>query len=167
MDLVHKSTFEEELARKRKLIYTNVGDSMMPLLRQGKDLLIIERPKEWDELPYEGSEDTVRKLKRLDVPLYKRDNGAYVLHRVLKVRKKDYVICGDNRYHREYGISDRHVIGVLTGIVRDGREISVHDKKYLFYVHMWCDFFWIRAGILWMKGLPKRIRRKLGKLLGN
>ena len=46
MELVHKSTFEEELARKRKLIYTNVGDSMMPLLRQGKDLLIIERPKE-------------------------------------------------------------------------------------------------------------------------
>ena len=46
MDLVHKSTFEEELTRKRKLIYTNVGDSMMPLLRQGKDLLIIERPKE-------------------------------------------------------------------------------------------------------------------------
>ena len=45
MDSVHKSTFEEELARKRKLIYTNVGDSMMPLLRQGKDLLIIERPK--------------------------------------------------------------------------------------------------------------------------
>ena len=45
MDLVHKSTFEEELTRKRKLIYTNVGDSMMPLLRQGKDLLIIERPK--------------------------------------------------------------------------------------------------------------------------
>ena len=82
MDLVHKSTFEEELTRKRKLIYTNVGDSMMPLLRQGKDLLIIERPKEWD-VPYEGSEDTVRKLKRLDVPLYKRDNGAYVLHRVL------------------------------------------------------------------------------------
>ena len=58
MDLVHKSTFEEELTRKRKLIYTNVGDSMMPLLRQGKDLLIIERPKEWD-VPYEGSEDTV------------------------------------------------------------------------------------------------------------
>ena len=145
MDLVHKSTFEEELTRKRKLIYTNVGDSMMPLLRQGKDLLIIERPKEWD-VPYEGSEDTVRKLKRLDVPLYKRDNGAYVLHRVLKVRKKDYVICGDNRYHREYGISDRHVIGVLTGVVRGGREISVHDKMYLFYVHMWCDFFGSEPG---------------------
>lgn len=164
MNFVQKSTFEEELARKGQLIYTNVGDSMMPLLRQGKDLLIIKRPKEWD-VPYEGSEPIARKLRRLDVPLYKRDNGAYVLHRVLKVRKKDYVICGDNRYQREYGINDRHVIGVLTGVVRDGREISVHDKKYLFYAHMWCDFFWIRAGILWMKRLPARVRRKLGKLM--
>ena len=159
MDLVHKSTFEEELGRKGKLIYTNVGDSMMPLLRQGRDLLIIERPKEWDLLE-ENDVAAVRKLKRLDVPLYKRDNGAYVLHRVLKVRKKDYVICGDNRYHREYGINDRHVIGMLTGVVRDGREISVHDKKYLLYVHLWCDLFWIRAGVLWMKRLPGRLRKK-------
>lgn len=163
MESVHKSTFEEELARKGQLIYTNVGDSMMPIIRQGKDLIIINRPEEWD-LPYEDWKDTTIKIRRLDVPLYKRDNGTYVLHRVLKVRKKDYVICGDNRYQREYGISDRHVIGILTGIVRDGREISVHDRRYLLYAHLWCDFFWIRAGILWMKKLPRRICKKLGKL---
>ena len=155
-----KSTFEEELLRKGSIVYTNVGDSMMPLLRQGKDLLIIKRPKEWERFT-DG--DTAIRLKRLDVPLYKRDNGAYVLHRVLKVRKSDYVICGDNRYHREYGISDRQVIGVLTGIVRDGREISVKDRKYRLYAHLWCDFFLIRAGILWTKQLPKKVKRKLGK----
>ena len=155
-----KSTFEEELLRKGSIVYTNVGDSMMPLLRQGKDLLIIKRPKEWDEL---GNANAALKLKRLDVPLYKRDNGAYVLHRVLKVRKSDYVICGDNRYQREYGICDRHVIGVLSGVVRNGREISVQDVGYRMYSHLWCDFFWIRAGILWIKRLPKRIRRKFSK----
>lgn len=142
-----KSSFEEELKNNGKLIYTNVGDSMMPLIRQDKDLLIIERA--------EG------RLKKYDVPLYKRDSGEYVLHRILKVRKDDYVICGDNRYRREYGIADRHIIGVLTGIVRDGRTISVTDKSYLRYVHLWCDFFYIRAAILWIKRLPKRIRRRL------
>lgn len=155
-----KTTFEDELIRKGSIIYTNVGDSMMPLLRQGKDLLIIKRPKEWDELT-DGN--TAIRLKRLDVPLYKRDNGTYVLHRVLKVRKSDYVICGDNRYHREYGICDRHIIGVLTGIVRDGREISVQDKRYRIYAHLWCDFFWIRAFILWIRKMPERLKRKLVK----
>lgn len=137
-----KSTFEEEIRRKGKLYYTNVGDSMEPLIRQGRDLLIISAVN--------------GRLKKYDVPLYKRDSGQYVLHRILKVRADDYVICGDNRWQREYGITDRHIIGVLTGIVRDGKEISVTDKKYRLYVHLWCDFFYVRAFILMVKHYIKR-----------
>lgn len=137
-----KSTFEEEINRTGKLIYTNVGDSMMPLIRQNRDLLIIERIN--------------GKLKKYDVPLYKRDSGQYVLHRILKTRKNDYVMCGDNRWQKEYGITDRHMIGVLTGIVRDGRTVSVNDKEYRLYVHLWCDFFCVRALILRTKNCLKR-----------
>lgn len=139
---MNKSTFEEEIARMGKLIYTNVGDSMMPIIRQNRDLLIIEKVN--------------GRLKKYDVPLYKRDSGQYVLHRILKVRKNDYVICGDNRRQKEYGITDSHIIGVLTGIVRDGKTISVNDKKYRLYVHLWCDFFPIRALILRAKNYLKR-----------
>ena len=142
------STFEAEIAKHGQLIYTNVGDSMMPLLRQGRDLLVISRKP-------------AGRLKKYDVPLYKRDSGQYVLHRILKVRKNDYVICGDNRWHRETGITDHHVIGVLTAIIRDGKTISVTDRKYRMYVHLWCDFFFIRAMILFLKALPMRIKRKL------
>lgn len=139
------STFEEVLAKNGKLTYTNVGDSMMPLIRQDKDLLIIE--------PVHG------RLKKYDVPLYRRDSGQYVLHRILKVRREDYVICGDNRWRKEYGITDRHIIGILTGIVRDGKTISVTDKKYLLYVHIWCDFFPIRAILIRIRNKLKKIRR--------
>ena len=137
-----KSTFEEEIRRKGKLIYTNVGDSMEPLIRQGRDLLVISAAN--------------GRLKKYDVPLYKRDSGQYVLHRILKVRKDDYVICGDNRRQKEYGITDRHIIGVLTAIVRNGKEISVNDRKYRLYVHIWCDFFCVRALILRVKHYIKR-----------
>lgn len=129
-----KTTFEQELNQKGKLIYTNVGDSMLPLIRQDKDLMIIERPS--------------GRLKKYDVPLYKRDNGQYVLHRILKVRETDYIICGDNRWQKEYGITDRQIIGVLTGIVRNKKMISVENKMYLLYVHLWCDFFPVRAVML-------------------
>ncbi|MGN0592472.1 MAG: S24/S26 family peptidase [Ruminococcus sp.] len=137
-----KSTFEEEIRRNGKIIYTNVGDSMMPFIRQGRDVLVISRA--------EG------RLKRYDVPLYKRDSGQYVLHRILKVRENDYMICGDNRCNREYGITDRHIIGVLTGIIRDGREILVTDRKYRIYVHLWCDFFPVRAFIIRTREFLKR-----------
>ena len=142
-----KSTFEEQLETTGKLVYTNVGDSMMPLIRQDRDLLIIEKKP-------------MGRLKKYDVPLYRRDSGQYVLHRILKVRENDYVICGDNRWQREFGIEDRHIIGILTGIVRDGKTIPVTDKKYRCYVHLWCDLFWIRAAIVRVQMKLKRMRRK-------
>lgn len=141
-----KSTFEEQLAKNGKLIYTNKGDSMMPLIRQDRDLLVIK--------PVHG------RLKKYDVPLYKRDSGQYVLHRILTVRKNDYVICGDNRWIKEYGIRDRHIIGVLYAVIRDGKEVSVNDMKYKLYVHLWCDFFPIRAFIVHVVNKLKRMARK-------
>ncbi len=114
-------TFEEILNKGETLYYTNVGDSMMPLIKEGRDVLVIE-PK------------PPQRLKVGDVPLYKRDTGQYVLHRVVKVRSDDYLIRGDNRFHTESGITDRHIIGVLTGIIRDGHLMSVTDMAYLDYV---------------------------------
>lgn len=128
------SDFRKEIEKHGTLIHTNVGDSMMPLIKQGRDVLIIKKVN--------------GRLKKYDVPLYQRDSGQYVLHRILKVRKDDYVICGDNRSFKEYGITDRHIIGVLSGVIRKGKEVSVTDKKYKLYVHLWCDFFPIRAFIL-------------------
>lgn len=135
------SDFRCELEKHGKLIYTNVGNSMIPLIKQGRDVLIIQKPS--------------GRLKKYDIPLYQRDSGQYVLHRILKVRENDYVICGDNRCHKEMGITDRHIIGVLTGIIRNGREISVTDFRYRIYVHLWCDIFLIRAFIIKIRNFLK------------
>ena len=121
---------------------------MMPLIRQGRDLMVI-------------SGKPSGRLKKYDVPLYRRDNGQYVLHRILKVRDNDYVICGDNRWNREYGITDGHMIGVLSAVIRNGKTVSVTDRKYLLYVHLWCDLFYLRALILWCLKLPGRIKRRV------
>ena len=144
---MNKSTFEEILARDGQLVYTNVGDSMLPLIRQGRDLLVI-KPK-------------TGRLKKYDIPLYRRDSGQYVLHRILKVRPDDYVICGDNRWSREYGITDRHIVGVLTAIIRDGKEIPMTDWRLRMYAHLWCDLFPLRAGILRCLSVMKRARRRI------
>ena len=61
--------------------------------------------------------------------------------------------------HREFGIKDKQIIGILTGIVRDGKTILVTDKKYLFYVHLWCDFFHIRVIILAAKQFAHKVKR--------
>ena len=142
-----KATFEEILERDGKLVYTSVGNSMRPFIRSGDDLLVIEK--------------ATGRLNKFDVPLYRRDTGEYVLHRILKVRDEDYIICGDNRWRKETGITDRHILGVLTAIIRIGKRISVNDQAYRFKVRLWCSFYWLRALVLWVKDLPGRILKSV------
>lgn len=144
-------SYEEELEKNGKIIRTNVGTSMMPLLRQNRDVMIIERP--------------TGRLKKYDAPLYKRPNGQYVLHRIVKVREKDYVIIGDNCINLEYGITDEQIIGVLTGVIRDGKTITRDNFGYKVYYHLWCDFLYLRIFLLKVKffvfGIGKSLLRKL------
>ncbi len=140
-------SFEAVLAREGQLVYTCVGASMLPLLRQRRDLIVIEKPS--------------KPLQRYDVPLYRRADGKYVLHRILAVRKDGYVLCGDNQWRRERRVTDEQVIGVMTAVVRDGETIFVTDKRYRLYVHLWCDLFWLRVALLWCLSLPGRIKRKM------
>lgn len=148
---MNNSTFEAELAEKGKIIFPNRGVSMRPLIREGKDLMIIEKPR--------------GRLKRYDGALYKRKDGSYILHRVLKVRENDYVICGDNCVKKEYGITDEMILGVLTGVIRNGRELSATDKRYRLYVHLWCDLFYLRVAILYLVKIAKRLLRPLKRLI--
>ena len=143
------SKFEDLIAKDGYLIYRIKGDSMMPLIDQRRDLVTIKA--------VEGP------CRRYDIVLYKRDSGQYVLHRILRKRKEDYVICGDNRWQLEYGITDKHILGVMTTLVRDGKPIQLSGWRYWLYVHLWCDLFLVRAGILWLKALPYRCRRWLMK----
>lgn len=132
-----KTKIEEEIEKTGFFIYTCVGNSMNPVIKQNSDLLVIEK--------------TNGRLKKYDVPLYKRDNGPYILHRILKVRENDYIICGDNRWLKEYGITDANIVGVLTKIIKkNNKEIRMSDFSYRLYVHLWCDFFLFRAAILYL-----------------
>ena len=142
-------TIEEVIAEKGYIVYVNVGKSMMPLLRERKDLIEIHR------------KDPNIRCEKYDVVLYKRGN-MNVLHRVLKVREKDYVICGDHNIRREYGITDDQIIGVMTRVIRDGKSIPVTDWKYRVYSHLWCDFFHVRVAILYAKMKAAALKRRLG-----
>ncbi|MBO5009448.1 MAG: S24/S26 family peptidase [Clostridia bacterium] len=154
------STYEEELSKHGKIIHTNVGVSMMPLLRQHRDVMIIERPN--------------GRLKKYDCPLYKTRSGKYILHRIIKVRENDYVICGDNCVTFERGVTDKQILGVLTGVIRDGKTITMDNKLYKLYYHLWCDFIYIRIAILHIIrftkrifNLPKRFFRLVKRLKGK
>ena len=144
---MNNSSFEEILEKEGRLVYYNVGDSMLPLIRQGRDLVVIER--------------TSGGLKKYDVPLFRRLNGTYVLHRIVRVRSEDYVVRGDNRWHKEAGVRDEQILGVLTTVIRDGKELAVRGPKYRFRVRIWRVFFPLR--VCWRK-LIRRLKKSKIKI---
>ena len=134
-----KSSFEDIIAEQGKLIYTSVGDSMNPLIKEG-DLLVISK--------------VTQPLKKYDIPLYKRDNGQYVLHRIIDISSDGYVMCGDNRAAAERGIGDRNIIGVLTAVIRDGVESPVEPGTGL-YTRLWYGSLMFRKIVFRVKGFIK------------
>lgn len=133
-----KTTYEEFLAKNREMTYSNVGVSMMPLLKQGRDLFTVRKKGR-------------KRCKKYDVVLYRRPPSSYVLHRVIEVREKDYVILGDNCVNKEYGITDNDIIGVMTSFVHKGKKHSVNEFGYRIYSRIWVDFASVRVFLMRVK----------------
>jgi hypothetical protein len=145
---MNKTTYEQELDSKGSLIYTTVGMSMRPFLRSGEDLMIIEARKDG-------------RCKARDVVLYRRNSGKYVLHRIMAVRKDDYVLCGDNCWSLEPGIRDDQILGVLTAVIRDGKRREVSDKSYRAMVFAWWLLYPIRACVIYIRNLAGKLWAKI------
>ncbi|MBO5481256.1 MAG: S24/S26 family peptidase [Clostridia bacterium] len=111
-------TIEEVLLETGKYIGPTVGTSMLPMLKNRRDTIVVKAKTE--------------RLKPLDVALYKRGN-LYILHRVLKVTDTGYIIRGDNCYYDEI-VPEEDVIGVLTEFFRKKTHYYCTDEKYLKYV---------------------------------
>lgn len=92
---------------------------MLPLLKQNRDLVYIVGKEECD-------------FGISDVVLYKRGEQL-VLHRIIDKNGLEYVVLGDNQYISE-NILENQIIGVMTAILRDGKEILREDSDYQRYV---------------------------------
>ena len=122
--------FEEVLDKDGELIFTNVGYSMYPLIKQREDILTIKKSNTY---------------KKGDIILYKSNVDHYVLHRILKI-KKDTIICaGDFNYFKDKPITFNQVLGLLTEIKKkDGKVIDLSkDKKARKFFYS--NFFYIKA----------------------
>lgn len=145
-------SFEQLLETTGRLVYTNKGVSMMPLLRQDRDLMVIEKKGDGPCRKY----DAVL-FKRPEV----RGRGAYVLHRILRVNADgSYWIVGDNCVSGET-VRDEQILGILTAVVRGGRTIPVTAPLYRFYVHLWCDAYPVRFALLRFGRLAAEYLRRL------
>lgn len=110
---------KEQLDAGGRVKFGPKGTSMLPMLRQGTDSVEIKTAPE--------------RLKKYDLPLYRREGGQFVLHRVVGIKKDGYVMRGDNQTVREYGIKNEQILAVVSGFWRGEEYIGANDKKYRGY----------------------------------
>ncbi|MDO4413567.1 MAG: S24/S26 family peptidase [Erysipelotrichaceae bacterium] len=139
-------SFEQILEEDGVLVYTSKGFSMYPLIKQNRDLLVIRKP--------EGE------LKKYDIVLFKVKT-KYLLHRIIEMDGDTIVTAGDHNAFKDSRIRKDRVIGVLSAIVRDGKEIDIHDPKLELYGKLVSDFFEVKAFGLKTKALGGKIKRKI------
>ena len=130
----------ERLAAGHNVKLSPQGISMLPMLRQGIDSVVFS------PLP--------EKLKKYDLPLYRRKNGKYILHRIVKVGDT-YTCIGDNQFEPEPGLEYDQMIALVTAFYRGDKPHSVNELGYKMYCRFWhytrgLRHFW-RRGIGWLR----------------
>ena len=122
--------FEDVLNNEGELIFTNVGYSMYPLIKQREDVLRIVKSDNY---------------KKGDIVLYKSEIDHYVRHRILKIKKDKIILAGDYNYFKDKPISKDMILGVLKSITKkDGKIIDLSkDKKARRFFYT--NFFYIKA----------------------
>ena len=100
--------------------FTVTGQSMQPTVYNLRDTVLLTK---CDPL----------KLKRGQIPFYIRQNGQYVLHRIVKVHKDTYDMCGDHQHEVEHGVPKTAVFCVVKGFTRKGVYHSCDEPLYRFY----------------------------------
>ena len=130
----YRKLLQEEDVKELPLTIT--GNSMSPFLIHGRDTVYLSR--------------LTRPARRGDMLLYRRDNGAYILHRVYAVTPDAYTMVGDAQTELEHGIRPDQVIAVVTRVARKEQELRPGS--------FWWEFF----ATAWLRLLP--LRRPIHRL---
>ena len=124
------TSFEDVLDKDEELIFTNVGYSMYPLIKQREDVLRIVKSDNY---------------KKGDIVLYKSEIDHYVLHRILKIKKDKVILAGDYNYFKDKPISKDMILGVLKSITKKDGKIIDLDKDKKARRFFYTNFFYIKA----------------------
>lgn len=129
---------QEKLALGGEVLFSPNGISMLPTLKAGRDIVVLVAP--------------TGRLKKYDIALFRRDNGKYVLHRVVE-SGETYTFIGDNQFVFEKNIEHRQIIAVCVAYVRRDKRVELDSFRCKAYARFWHYTRFLRK--LWRRGWAK------------
>ena len=128
----YRKLLEDENIEALPLVIT--GNSMAPFLVHGRDTVYLSKP--------------TGPVKKGDTVLYRRDSGAYILHRVYKADKDRYTMVGDAQTQLEKGIRRDQIIAVVTSALRKGKMQKPGTFWWEFFEKLWINMIPLRPAVV-------------------
>ena len=126
---------ESEIAQGRSVQIRLKGVSMYPLLREGKDEVIL-------------SSCPMEELQPMDVVLF-RYHGTHVLHRIIQRDGDQLTLQGDGSFSVKENCSVLDVIARVEAVVRpSGKVIPVGSWRWRLPSWLWCKMGILRNPVL-------------------
>jgi len=139
---------KELLDSGHKVRITVTGSSMMPFLRENIDSV-------------ELSATDFESLRFGQIPLIRRTDGHYVLHRVIRKKKDCFYIAGDAHLWIEGPIYPEQLVAVVTKIWRGDRQISTSGITWNILSFIW----WLRIPAHRVLRIPYRLLKKVFRIV--
>lgn len=110
------------------------GSSMTPFLVHSRDTVYLSK--------------VTRPLKKGDMILYRRDKGAYILHRIYRVTPDGYWLVGDAQILIEKGVRPDQVLALVTAVRRREKLLQPGSFWWDFFEKVWIRMIPLRPGIV-------------------
>lgn len=132
---------EEQLQAGGSASFTVHGTSMQPLLFDRRDSVVIAKNPVY---------------KKRDIILYRRDNGLFILHRIVGVKNGDFVCRGDNQTENEYPVKSGNIIGAVREYERNGVRRDMNEATQRVYSFLWVNTVFVRKLYRKIKSILRR-----------
>lgn len=115
------------------------GSSMAPFLVHHRDTIYFSKP----DSP----------LRKGDMVFYQRTDGQYVMHRIYKIKGKEFYMVGDAQIEIEGPLNEKQIFARVTKVRRKGKLILPGDFWWWFFAKVWLRLVPVRPFIIKMYGL--------------
>ena len=133
----------ETISTGKSIKFSVTGSSMFPLLADRRDSVTLS---------------SVDVVKKYDIVLHQREDGTYIMHRVIGIKNGMLTIAGDNENIKELNVPVSAVIAKVTSFTRKDKIYNMKELWYRLYCRLWLAVFPMRLNIL---GLLLTIRRRM------
>lgn len=135
-----------EAGKQVKLTVT--GFSMYPLVSSRRDAVLLAKAEQ---------------LSVGDVPLFRRADGSYILHRIVAEKDGAFATMGDYETEKEYPVRKEQIVAKAVGFYRKERYIDCESFAYKMYSFLWRNTVGIRPFLLKTMAKAAAQKRKYKK----